>query len=143
MRVLSLRLLHLALHVSTRQSILGSHRQRNAFEFQNCIPDWRNAKCCYGLGYVASSYLGVEASSPSQEAEDWSYCYSHDGFFVSFPQAETVGYFLTRGSVVAVSTVRLATIPTAMVNPDFTWVSSEGYVWWYVILTSSHLSYPN
>jgi hypothetical protein len=85
MRILPLRLFHLALHVSTYQSILGPHRQRNVSEFQDGIPCWRNAECCYGLGNVASSYLGVAASSPSQEAEDWSHCYSNDVFFVSFP----------------------------------------------------------
>jgi hypothetical protein len=34
-----------------------------------------------------------------------------------------------------VSTVRLGLIPGTLANPDFTWVGSSGYVWWYVALT--------
>jgi hypothetical protein len=48
-----------------------------------------------------------------------------------------VGYFLNQGSVLAVSTVRLAMFPTTMVNSDFTWVSPQGYVWWYALRTPS------
>ena len=125
--------------MSTCGELLGYDRPQKVSGFQGmCVLGYGYIQCGNRLHNLVAAHLAFETTAPAEKAEDRGHTPPDDGFIVS----SVLTYcresdLLMWNSVCVVSTVRLATIPPSLVNPDFTWVGTLQYVWMYVILLSS------